>query len=74
MRVFLPLRGKPCIYNYNLNLSSIIICSWKWQTQSKNVFCSWNILFTIENHHNQQVQVENDISVVNINHMSTPRL
>jgi hypothetical protein len=69
MRIFLPLRGKPCIYNYNLNLSSTIICNWKWQNQSKNVFCSWNILFTIENHDNQQVQVENDISVVNINHM-----
>jgi hypothetical protein len=54
------------VFNYN--------CNWKWQNQSKNVFCSWNILFTIENHQNQQVQVENDISIVNINHMLTSQL
>jgi hypothetical protein len=63
---------KPVFFNYISNSFSIIISSWKQQTYLEDLICNWDILFAIENHGNQQLQVESNFPIENVNHVSTP--
>ncbi len=38
----------------------------------EDFICNWNLLFATENRGSRQVEVENDIPVENVNHVSTP--
>jgi hypothetical protein len=54
------------------HVSNYISKFFQLQFLVENNKLSWKILFAIENHGRQKVQVASNIPIENINHMSTP--